>query len=88
MRTSDVGDWDFKADVLVHIWAELKMILIIPYFSLRVMSTCPISNDANQIISHFSKDGLSGTCFPTLNIKTRTQPSKCLYLVMNWKKCR
>ena len=34
LRISGVRHWDFKADVLVHIWAELKMILIILYFSL------------------------------------------------------
>jgi hypothetical protein len=49
------------------------------------MSTYSISNDSQQIISHFPKNGLSGTHLPTLNIKTKTQPFKCLYLVMNWK---
>ena len=49
------------------------------------MSTCSITNDSNQIISYFAKNGLSGTCLPTLNIKTKTQSPKCLYLVLNWR---
>lgn len=49
------------------------------------MSTYSISNNSKKIISHFPKNGPSGTCLPTLNSKTKPQPPKCLHLVMNWK---